>query len=96
MRSKAHRCQECKAVSYAGRPGMYASDCIPHALTCSQYPSAGQRQQAADVEFERRKQLAASTAEGLAALGYQTARASGGLVTLDADDAAALLEYVRK
>jgi hypothetical protein len=75
---------------------MYAEQCIPHALTCSQYPSDGQRQQAADVEFERRRQLAVRTAEGLAALGYQTAGSSGGLVTMDADDAAALLEYVRK
>jgi hypothetical protein len=92
MKAKAHRCQECKAVSYYGRPGLHAEQCIPHERTCSQYPSAGQRQDQERAERDRRNALADATVERLVDLGYQSARTECGRVTLDADDAARLLE----
>ena len=92
--SKAHRCEECGARSYYGRPGLHANSCIPHLPTCSQHPSPGQRQALQAADEDRRCDLAHAIEQRLAGMGYTSATARFGVVSLDADDAARLMESI--
>jgi hypothetical protein len=73
---------------------MYPEQCIPHALTCSQYPSPGQRRDLELAEADRKCDIARETEQRLASLGYTSATARFGTVVLDADDAARLVECI--
>jgi hypothetical protein len=73
---------------------MYPDQCIPHVLSCSQYPSPGQRQEAEMADRVRASEVAHATAQRLVSLGYLSARADFGTVALGADDAARLLECI--
>jgi hypothetical protein len=88
---KAHRCSECNAVSYTGRPGLYPDQCIPHKETCSVYPSAGQRQVLAEADRQRRVDLARTTTARLIERGFLSAEVQFDAVKLSASDAARLL-----